>query len=419
MTILTLLGMPLLAQAPPDTSQAVAYDDGITWSWEGKVEPLNLIEFMKTLPYGEEREIDELTLRRLFEWLVEEAKRRMQIEGDGGDFETTLRRYVLYFTPEVEYYWPPYEEDFSKRVVKFPIKVEKRKTLDSGEDTLVIHLGRYGDNERDMVIYMNEGGIDINIWRKKYIPEVAGPPIIENIYFTAANEYHIAALARQYFTEVMEEYTPLEVLKRYRFGNTEPEIDNTKDEPALDLSGVGILFQLPYDKWRIWGAALLQTYRSLINLCKLQLNLIDNGYELEKILWRDFFRFDRGADYFGIYSESANARRESTADPDREVFKFRVGNVETARTIYLTLNKKFAPPGYEWGIEQITLSRPIVVKGAIGEEVRELEFVYGPDNLLYLDYTLSQFDNGGYTILNKTLAFFEYNNPYNLIEADK
>jgi len=45
--------------------------------------------------------------------------------GDGGDFEKTLRRYRLYFRPEVEYYWPPYEEDFSQREVKFPIKVKK------------------------------------------------------------------------------------------------------------------------------------------------------------------------------------------------------------------------------------------------------------------------------------------------------
>jgi len=60
------------------------------------------------------------------------------------------------------------------------------------------------------------------------------------------------------------------------------------------------------------------------------------------------------------------------------------------------------------------LIRPIIVNGAIGEEIRELEFVYGLDGL-HLAYTLTQFDNAGYTILNKLLAHFKYNIPYNLI----
>ena len=178
---------------------------------------------------------------------------------------------------------------------------------------------------------------------------------------------------------------------------------------------MGILFDLPYDKWRIWGNHLLQTYQGIINLSKLQLNLIDNGYELEKYLWRDFFRFDRGVDYFGVYSESANARREATSDSNREVFKFRVGNINTARTIYITLSREFAPPGYEWGVEQISLSRPIMVNGAVGEEVRLFEFGWGVDRTPYALYMLTQSDNEGYTILDRGIAYFEYGNPENLI----
>ena len=81
----------------------------------------------------------------------------------------------------------------------------------------------------------------------------------------------------------------------------------------------------------------------------MQLNLIDNSYELEKYLWRDFFRFDYGPTAIFDYriSELANARREATSDSNREVFKFRVGNINTARTIYITLSREFAPPGYE------------------------------------------------------------------------
>ena len=147
-----LLSGLALAQAPPDTSGAVAYDDGITWSWEEEVEPLDVLQFMQELPYDEEVEIGELTLRRLFEDIVLKALDMMEITGDGGDFEKTLRRYLLYFRPEVEYYWPPYEEDFPQRGVKFSIKAAKIKSSEM-IDNLQFHLSRYADNKRDVTVY--------------------------------------------------------------------------------------------------------------------------------------------------------------------------------------------------------------------------------------------------------------------------
>jgi len=310
----------------------------------------------------------------------------MEITGDGGDFEKTLRRYLLYFRPEVEYYWPPYEEDFSQREVKFPIKVEKGRNS-KGIDYLQFHLGRYGDSERDVIAHFDDDGMDIRVFREKYLPGKPGPPKIEGLFFAISEKHQAAALARAYYgSEDFVAETSLQGLKKYKMGSSEPEIDNMQNEPPLDLSGVGILFDLPYDKWRIWGNHLLQTYRGIINLCKLQLNLIDNGYELEKYLWRDFFRFDYGPSAIFDYriSELANARREATSDSNREVFKFRVGNINTARTIYITLSREFAPPGYEWGVEQISLSRPIMVNGAVGEEVRLFEFGWGVDRIPYL-----------------------------------
>jgi len=297
--------------------QEPPYDDGITWSWEEKVEPLDVIEFMKSLPYDEEREIDELTLRRLFEDIIQKAKDMMKIGGDGGDFEKTLRRHFLYFIPELEYWWPPYEEDFSKREVKFPIKVKKIRSND-GIDVLWFHLGRYADSERDVLVGFNDDGMEVRVYWEKYLPDKEGPPWIEILRFTISFEYKEAYFTRSYCDEEFTICTRLEGLKLYEMGNPEPKIDNTKDEPPLDLSGIGILFhRIPYDKWRIIDPALFQTFRGMINLIKLQLNLIDNGYELDKILWRDFFRFDYGVRYFGLEAELANVRRESTPDPDQ------------------------------------------------------------------------------------------------------
>lgn len=256
--------------------QEPPYDGGITWSWEEKVEPLDVIEFMKSLPYDEEREIDELTLRRLFEDIIQKAKDMMKIGGDGGDFEKTLRRHFLYFIPELEYWWPPYEEDFSKREVKFPIKVKKIRSSESENavDILCFHLGRYADSERDVWVAFNKDGMQIRVYREKYLPDEPGPPWIEGVALVISYEHNGAAFVRGYCDDENIICTSWEGLKLYEMGNPEPKIDNTKDEPPLDLSGIGILFQLPYDKWRIWDDSLPQTFRGMINLIKLQLNLI-------------------------------------------------------------------------------------------------------------------------------------------------
>ena len=133
-----VLGQISLVAASP--TQSSASGNTITPYWAEQVEPLDIAQFMQNLPYGQQKNIDELTLRRLFADLLQRAENRMQIKGNGGDFEKTLKRYVLYFNPEVEYYWPPYAQDASKKVVKFPITVKKIKAIDDPDvDVLEIH----------------------------------------------------------------------------------------------------------------------------------------------------------------------------------------------------------------------------------------------------------------------------------------
>ena len=381
---------------------------------------------MRSLPYDEWVEIDELTCRRLFEDIIQKGLKIMGIEGDGGDFERTMRKYLLYFVPEYEYYWPPYAPP-EEREVKFPVKVKKE--IGFGGDGLVFHLGRYADEERDVGFFINTNNFrskylndfGISVRKKKYLPGIEGPPKIEGIRLFINLTTGEVELNKDYIGDEGDPfYTPTKLLKQYELGNPEPIVDNTKDEPPVDLSGVELLLDgvriKKEGKWYIWDPALFQTFRSIINLCKLQLNLADNGHELEKVLWRDFFRFDYGpSELFGV-GEFANVKLVKD-EPDRKIFLFDVGNIHTARLVYVTLtkDKRFVPEGFDWGVEVITVSRPIMINGAIGEEIKEFEFIIGEGGVPCADYTLTRFDNAGYTVFNKTMAYFRYNIPYSLV----
>ncbi|MDP8234287.1 MAG: hypothetical protein P9M06_05750, partial [Candidatus Saelkia tenebricola] len=379
-----------LSTGSGEPSETEIYEDGITWSWEEEVSPIDFIQFSQSLPYDEWIEIDDVTLRGLFEDVVQRALNKMEIEGDGGEFEEVLRQDLLYFTPEHEYYWPPYEGDFTKRELKFPVKV-MREESPVGE-ILTFQLGRFADQDREVYISTNDvcsflPSLIISVEKEKYLPGIFGPPKVERLMLELYTDE--VKLWRYYGNMVYdaEEHDYVEqgvfrddgVIKEYQNGNPEAVVNNISSEPKLDLSGVENLFDIPKSlplslDWGIWDPVLYQTYDSIINLCKLQLNLADNGYELEKILWRDFFRFDYNPEYFGMNDEDVNVARIATGKDDREVFLFDVGNVHTARHIYLTLSKEFSPAGYEWGVEQISFSRAIMVEGAVGEEARVFEF---------------------------------------------
>ena len=85
-----------------------------------------------------------------------------------------------------------------------------------------------------------------------------------------------------------------------------PVVDNTYDEPAVDLSGLDLI--LSPEKLELYDGNhdpferyAYQTFKSIIDLCKLQLGVTENGYELEKFLRRyflDFLSYDRDTIYY-------------------------------------------------------------------------------------------------------------------------
>lgn len=357
----TCVALPMLAQTVTPR-----------WSWQESVEPLDILEYVKDLPYEEWVEIDELTVRRLFEDLIGRACAQMEIEG--GHFEDMLRERLFYFTPEREYYYPPYEEDISEREALFPVKIMRERNERYNYDIIYLKLGRFSDDERELKVVFRDGGLYfVELGREQYYPGETGPK--KNKILTLGFGTTQTKVLEKIFNRDNTIFST-QMLFEYARSNSEPVVDNTTGELALDLSGVEILFDLPYQSWRIYDPMLFQTYNSLVNICKIQLGLTEEGEELERLLWPELFYFDN-ADYFGAGIEFFNAKRLYTFDASRERFLFNGGNAQTLRTLDLVLSKDFGnlEAGYDWGIENITLTRNVLISGSeVGEERKILTF---------------------------------------------
>jgi len=433
---------------PQDTQNAQPYDDGITWSWEEKVAPIDVLEYVKDLPYNEWVEIDEKTTRQLFEGVVQKALKQMQIEGNGGEFEEVLRQKLLYFTPEFEYYYPPYEEDFSKRIVRFPVKIMRK---DDSDNTIVFQLGRAEDDEREIELYfktLDDGNQilrGIALYRDRYVVGEIGPPKKESLFLAWKNpNFQEVCLSKRYFNSNWTNFGNREELLSFHQGNPAPVEDNTTSEPPLDLSGVDILFEpavfdTVYENWEPYDASYFQGLRSIINLCKLQLGLIDNGQELEKVLRREFLEYvpwkPIDPNNFNAWEEPfielVSIRRESTPEPDKTVvYHFDIGDM-FARDVYITFTRELgANIPYDWGIKQISFIQPVtmkykdkdgVVKQGVGELTKSFTFDYTQDYLtgrdpteIVADYEKVLLDPRGYMLTplsEQLIAYFKYGEP--------
>jgi hypothetical protein len=142
----------------------------------------------------------------------------------------------------------------------------------------------------------------------------------------------------------------VEYLLTFQKGNPIPIVDNTYDEPAVDLSGLDLILspermELYYDDWDVFDPYAYQTFRSIIELCKLQLNLAGNGQELEKVLRRDFLEFlyyDRDRVYMEKLEQYCNMSREELIAELQDIRENATGvdrNVRTAYVIYAIRRK--------------------------------------------------------------------------------
>jgi hypothetical protein len=385
--------------------------DPIVWSWEQELEPLDILEYVEDLPYDEWIEIDEVTCRQLFEDLIQRSLEQMEI--DGGHFEQMLRERFFYFTPEREYYFPPYEEDVSQREALFPVKI-MRESSEYCDEAIRITLGRVSDDEREVKIFIQAGHLDAIKWTSsQYYPGETGPKktiealigFFEDGVFGSAivlnDDGSIFAGARRTF--------------EYGIGISSPVVDNTAGELPSHLNGIGLLFDLPYS-WHSYGSALFQTYTGFVWTLAHQLGIEESPYELERFLWRDILYYEDGFDYFGVYVEFANVERLRDLDVSMEEFLFDVGNAYTARYINVVLSQEYGDPdaGYEWGIESMVLTRNILVSdNEVGQEKKELT-IRETSSGVVLECWVTHYDADGEEIARWQIARFEEGNPKNL-----
>jgi len=400
-----------------------------TWSWEAPVEPVDIEAFAERLPFDEEIQIDELTCRGLFEDFIRRMLAYMRIEEDGGDMEEVLREQLLYFVPEYEYYWPPYEDDIENREILFPVTVTRYSSRIHRLD-LRFTLGRLGGEERTVSIYI-DNMTDFDDWSILGVShETANRRLPGRLDHIAEETLSLAVFDNPWECLLSYDYTlenprtgertysDFATLKEYERGNPEPIVDNTVPPYPSDLRGVELLFDVePGSGWQIWDPVTFQTFHSLVDMCALQLDLVDgNDYELRKVLWRDFFYFDRGVSHFGLDAEIVEVQRDDVHREEEEEFIFRIGNISTERRLYLTLSEDFGDEemGYKLGIKKIVLNRPMRINGAMGDEMRVFEFGYDLKHRYFADFWVRRYDNNGNLVSNEPILLLQEGSHENL-----
>jgi hypothetical protein len=330
------------------------------------------IEWLWTLPKDEWQRLDngeqgiEQT-RWLLNSIVHQARLQMDLvrDRDGGEFERAIRKYIFYFQPAYEYWFPPHadlerglgnpvEERIPKQV-RWPAWV-KPKSVPEGrpyDENVVIHLGREEDDERDIYVkFVGRELYDFKLMRWRYLSErVREPPKVEELKLAFTDSG--AEFTRTYYNdnESWEVYRR-ETLMEFARGNPSPVVDNTGDEPELELAGVRKLFLLEPDDWE--GVDGFFVFRALINLARLQFGLTEEGGEFEALLRRDFFYYYPWEPWY----ESVDVERQPLGPAVREVeeeFLFDVGGGHTSdRDLIIGFLKSYAIPGvFDWGIARI------------------------------------------------------------------
>ena|GEM_PF-7056099 len=359
---------------------ATACATDIPRSWEEDVECCDVVDFIDTLPVvgveDQGKEIDERTCRQLFEDVIRRALFEMDLKiGGDSTLEEILKQDLLYFTPEFEYYWPIYPQDPSVAIVRFPVEVKRLQASSYKQDdtdTLLFHLGRPGDDYRTLAVtFLDRNGekelVCIELCKDRLIPGVLGEPKKEVLSLLwQAPDFSRTTLYKMYFDQDNTVYQEAEPLLVFDPGCSSATVDNTAGEPALELSGVERLFDPDrlayyYNNPEPYDAGYFQAIRGIVNLCKLQLGLEHNGFELEQVLRNDFLEYvpwpPIDEHNFDAALEPAielvSVWREEADNPNEVLYGFKIGDI-FRRYLYITFDKTWGESiNCPWGIKEI------------------------------------------------------------------
>ena len=265
------------------------------WSWEETAATVDIVGLANSLPTAEAISIDEQTLRGVVEGIAGRALAQMGLEGRGGQFEAVLREELLYFTPEFEYFWPPYSQGM--RFVRWPITVEAAE-LRNGVQSVAFVLGRPLDDERTLIVSMSESQLtEVRLIRKQYRTGTTASR--QSLWLSFAQ-----AQAAFYDDEGALDGTisgPWVPKMLFMYGKSEPQMGTAVEMESSKLDGIQLLLEPhPSDNYplsvevydpRATGQ-VFEIIRSLIALAKGQLSLQSNGSELERVLREQFFEFN-------------------------------------------------------------------------------------------------------------------------------
>jgi len=306
----------------------------------------------------------------IFDSIINLARIQMDLEEEGGEFERALRRYVFYWDPGYEYWFPPYpdfegglgnpiEAEIEKQV-RWPVWM-KKKPIPPGkpwDEYYVIHLGRQLDDERDIYLKLKEGRLyNVKVIRWRYLPGVEGPPKVEELKFQFA-EGEVELTRTYYHDNRSWEVYRQETLMVFGRGNPEP-VSMGVEEPDLEIDGVLLLFDVPpEEEERFAPDKASQAFRGLIHLVRLQLGLSEDGGDLERYLRRDLFYYYPW-DPWSEFVRVKHLPPAEEAQEGQERFLLEIRGGDRLRRLWISLSEAHGDPerGYEWGISKIKLER--------------------------------------------------------------
>jgi hypothetical protein len=416
-----MIPVSMQSQTLPDTSQAVPYDDGVTWSWEEKVSPIDIYDFIEKMPFNQWQIIDERTARALFEDIIQKVLSQWE-QPQGGLLDIALREKIFRFIPEYEYFWPVYEPDPEKREVKWPVKIAKVRDK-NGNPGVYFKLGRPDDEFRYILIGFNkqpDGSYLIYPIIKetyKWRPERADKPKTISYGFIVDKENNTVEIGKKTGYKGETDTIEIKDLLKFQKGNPIPIVDNTEDDPLYDLSGLDLILSPEklefYDNnYEAFERYAYQTFRSIIDLCKLQLGLVENGYELEKFLRRyflDFLSYDRDTVY---YRDEFDRYRKMTKNEllqelERiKTLEYYERNWRLAYAIYAIREKMQEGPDTEFATEAEKLLLEILDEADMS--YNKPEAAINPDVDSYLWRTLTDLSKESETALEVFDIFYKW-----------
>ncbi len=363
---------------PPDGQAQAAR----AWSLEEVPAPLTASAFSAGQAEGGWVEVDEARFRALREGVVALALEQLALPPGASALEALLRDRLLYYTPELETYWPPYAEAGTLRIKRWPVRGRVEREAPA-RLVLSFQLGRPQDDARRLrLAYEGDWLASVSLTRQRYAADDLTAPRTQTRTLVLLDGVPATATL---FEELDGIWQPTRL--GFEAGALAPGFGRLDelDDPAAH----GVALLLAYDRHA--GTPLdrlvfdprevplaFQVVRGLVAQTQAQLGGADP--ELERALRQQLLEFSpwgflnqADADHLYTTAYELVSLRRLEAEAGQARYRLTLGNLQR-RTVTVTL----APEGpHQARLVALELDLPFRHQGAVWHERRAFRFSPG------------------------------------------